>query len=65
MDNSENVRVGSPEWYMMKKFTKTLLVIDTPKDAVVDTLVKEYKLSYKMAFGLYASAAYALSKGTV
>lgn len=65
MDNSESVRAGSPEWYIMRKFTKTLLVIGTPKDVVVATLIEEYRLPYNMAFGLYASAVYALSKGTV
>lgn len=60
MDNSEHVQVGSPEWFIMKKFAKTLIMVGAKGPEVVNSLVSEYNIDRKKAWSLVVSASFDL-----
>lgn len=61
MDNSEYVQAGSPEWFIMKKFAKTLIMVGAKTPEIVNSLVSEYNINRKKAWSLAVSASFDLN----
>ncbi|CAL9962041.1 hypothetical protein VPHD518_0071 [Vibrio phage D518] len=60
MDNSQHVRAGSPEWFIMKRFAKTMIMIGTSETEGVTSLVEKYQIPRKQARSLFVSAKFDL-----